>query len=150
MVFNNFLFRNILGDFLRKRNRSFFQIFRNNPKDFPCSHKDIAPDSYPGQPPLKYSPAGLIQIKNFSVFAHFNSKIRDKPDSSHCKMLLPCGENFIHAIKEDGALNFPLVQYRPYIMGSCTYFDLRHTVSSFRKQSYVFPEKCKGELFENS
>ncbi len=30
------------GDFRRKRNRSFFQIFRYNRKDFPCTHKDIA------------------------------------------------------------------------------------------------------------
>ena len=34
--------QNTSGDFRRKRNRSFFQIFRNNRKDFPCTHKDIA------------------------------------------------------------------------------------------------------------
>ncbi len=65
-------------------------------------------------------------------------------------MLLPCGENLLHAVKPDGAVNFILVQERLHRIGSCTYFDLRHTVCSFRKQSYGHVEKCKGELFKNS
>jgi hypothetical protein len=65
-------------------------------------------------------------------------------------MLLPCGENFLYAAKEGSAVNFILVQDPPYLMGSYTYFDLRHIVFSFRQQSYGHHEKCKGELFENS
>lgn len=57
-----------MGDFRRKRNRSFFQIFRRNRKDFPFTHYRSDPDpdgyrdyqDYRDSRSLSVSPAGLV------------------------------------------------------------------------------------------
>jgi hypothetical protein len=56
------IFNNNLGDFRRKRNRALIPIFRRNRKDF--HGNSIANSRH------SFSPAGLVEMKNFKVFAH--------------------------------------------------------------------------------
>jgi hypothetical protein len=61
---------------------------------------------------------------------------------------LPTEKNFYHVETETPHKNSlrSRGQERLYLMGSFSYFDFRHTVTSFRQQIYGHVEKCKGNF----